>query len=190
MSGLGGGGVVRRARPLGVAVRDRLKHLTTMDEKVLRLVGDHLGALASRGLKARCAARLDHDTDAWAERKRILRTQSSSRWTGSLTKATHDQWALARRAQLAHIQNLEAGVRPIAHRLSLPLGEKGTKHSPGGYPSRQERFAKSSRLHVLQDRLGAARADWQAGFVRVVRGGKQLLNTRHRLQAARLTEAE
>ncbi|MFD7402286.1 IS200/IS605 family accessory protein TnpB-related protein [Streptomyces sp. NPDC059866] len=178
------------AGPSGVAVRDRLKHLTTVDEEVLRLVGDHLGALASRDLKARCAAGLDHDTDAWAERKRILTTQSSSRWAGSITKATHDQWALARRAQLAHIQNLEAGVRTIAHRLSLPVGEKGTKHSPGGYHSRQEWFAKSRRLHVLEDRLGAARADWQAGLVRVVRGGKQLLNTRHHLQAARLTEAE
>jgi hypothetical protein len=34
--------------PSGVAVRDRLKHLTAEDEKVLRLVGDHLRMLASR----------------------------------------------------------------------------------------------------------------------------------------------
>ncbi|MEU6578604.1 IS200/IS605 family accessory protein TnpB-related protein, partial [Streptomyces sp. NPDC046805] len=88
--------------PAGVAVRDRLKCLSPGDEKVLRLVGEHLGSLASRDLKTRCAAGLDHDGDAWAERKRALTARSSSRWAGSITKATHDQWALARRAQLAH----------------------------------------------------------------------------------------
>ncbi|MER6525559.1 hypothetical protein ABT245_10200, partial [Streptomyces sp. NPDC001508] len=102
--------------PSGVAIRDRLKGLTTEDGKVLRLVGDHLGTLASRDLKARCAAGLEHDTGQWAQRKRALTEESSSRWAGSITKATHDQWALARRAQLAHLQSLEAGVRTIAHR--------------------------------------------------------------------------
>ncbi|MEU6091789.1 IS200/IS605 family accessory protein TnpB-related protein [Streptomyces sp. NPDC047085] len=176
--------------PSGVAVRDRLKRLTADDEQVLRLVGDHLGSLASRDLKARCAAGLDHDGDAWAERKRLLTGQSSSRWAGSITKATHDQWGLARRAQLAHLQGLEAGVRTVAHRLSLPLGHKGSKHAPGGYSSSREWHAKSRRLHVLQDRLEAARADWQAGVVHVVRGGKKLLTTRHHLDAAGLAEAE
>ena len=117
--------------PTGVAVRTRLKHLTAGDEKVLRLVGDHLGSLASRDLKKRCAAGLDHDSERWAERKRILTRESSSRWAGSITKASHDQWALARRGQLAHLQTLEAGVRTITHRLSLPLGEKGGKRSSG-----------------------------------------------------------
>lgn len=48
--------------PSGVAVRDRLKHLSVEDEEVLRLIGDLLGTLASLDLKARCAAGLDHDT--------------------------------------------------------------------------------------------------------------------------------
>ncbi|MEW2399858.1 IS200/IS605 family accessory protein TnpB-related protein [Streptomyces sp. NPDC046862] len=174
--------------PSGVAVRDRLKHLTVQDEKVLRLVGDHLGTLASRDLRARCTAGLDHDNDQWAQRKRTLTQESSSRWAGSITKATHDQWALARRGQLAHIQHLEAGVRTIAHRLSLPVGQKGSKRAPGGYASRQEWHAKTRRLQVLEDRLQAARADWEAGVVGVVRGGKRLLNTRHHLDAAGLTE--
>ncbi|OAH14090.1 hypothetical protein STSP_25390 [Streptomyces jeddahensis] len=176
--------------PSGVAVRDRLKGLTAGDEQVLRLVGDLLGTLASRDLKARCAAGLGHDTERWAERKRTLTPESSSRWAGSVTKATHDQWALARRGQLAHIQSLEAAIATITHRLSLPLGEKGTKQVPGGYRSRREWFAKSRRLQVLEDRLEAARADREAGRVRVVRGGKRLLNTRHHLEAARLTEAD
>ena len=173
--------------PSGVAVRDRLKHLTAEDEKVLRLVGDHLGTLAARDLKARCAAGLEHDSGRWAERKRLLTQESSSRWAGSITKATHDQWALARRGRLAHVQHLEAGVRTIAHRLSLPIGQKGSKGAPGGYRSKREWFAKTRRLHVLEDRLQAARADWEAGLVHVVRGGKRLLNTRHHLDASQLT---
>lgn len=32
------------------------------------LVGDLLGTLASRDLKARCAAGLDHDSEQWADR--------------------------------------------------------------------------------------------------------------------------
>ncbi|MCT9007480.1 transposase [Streptomyces rhizosphaerihabitans] len=195
MSGLGGAGGLRVVGasfvvpgPSGVAVRDRLRGLTAQDETVLRLVGDHLGTLASGDLKVRCAAGLEHDNKAWASRKRELTGLSSSRWAGSLTKATHDQWALARRGQAAHIRQLEAAVRTIRHRLSLPLGEKGSKRAAGGYRSRREWHAKTRRLHVLEDRLAAARADWAAGRVRVVRGGKQLLNTRHHLEQAQLTE--
>lgn len=160
--------------PCGVAVRDRLKHLTAEDENVLRLVGDHLGGLACLDLKMRCAAGLEHDTEQWAERKRALTQASSSRWAGSVTKATHDQWALARRSQPAHIQSLQAGVRTIARRLSLPVGEAGSKRAPGGYRSKREWFAETRRLHVFTDRLQAARADWAAGRVHVVRGGKRL----------------
>ncbi|RPE39167.1 hypothetical protein EDD90_2140 [Streptomyces sp. Ag109_O5-1] len=57
--------------PSGVAIRDRLKGLTAEDEKVLRLVGDHLGMLASRDLRARCAA-AEHAAGQWAQRKRAL----------------------------------------------------------------------------------------------------------------------
>ncbi|WKX09007.1 hypothetical protein [Streptomyces sp. NL15-2K] len=174
--------------PSGVAIRTRFKGLTAGDEKVLRLVGDLLGSLASRDLKARCAAGLEHDTEQWAQRKRVLTEESTSRWAGSITKATHDQWALARRGQHTHIRSLEAGIETISHRLSRPIGEKGTKQAPGGYRSRQEWFAKSRRLHVLEDRLDTVRADREAGRVRVVRGGKRLLNTRHHLQEAQLTE--
>ncbi|WP_405652586.1 IS200/IS605 family accessory protein TnpB-related protein [Streptomyces sp. NBC_00019] len=175
--------------PCGVAVRTRLKHLTSDDEKVLRLVGAHLGSLASKDLKARCRDGLSQSGEAWAVRKRELTPLSSSRWAGSITKATHDQWALARRCQLAHLQNLEAGIRTIRHRLSLPVGQKGTKGKPGGYRSAREWHAKSRRLHVLEDRLAGVRADREAGIVHVVRGGKRLARTRHHLEAAQLTES-
>ncbi|MEU6652056.1 IS200/IS605 family accessory protein TnpB-related protein [Streptomyces sp. NPDC046900] len=174
--------------PSGVAIRTRIKGLTPDDDEVLRLVGAHLGSLASKDLKRRCAEGLEHSADTWAQRKRALTDESSSRWAGSITKATHDQWALARRAQLAHIHSLEAGIKTIAHRLSLPVGEKGTKRAPGGYRTRQEWFQKSRRLRLLEDRLERERADHDRARVRVVRGGKRLLHTRHHLEAAQLTE--
>jgi len=158
--------------PSGVAIRDRLKHLTAGDEKVLRLVGEHLGSLASRDLAARCDDGNDHNAEKWAARKQGLTAESSSRWAGSITKSTHDQWALSRRCQLAHIQGLEAGVRMLMHRLSQPIGEKGTKRAPGGYSSKGEWFQKSRRLHTLEHRLDTALAEREAGVVRVVRGGR------------------
>ncbi|MFB6613860.1 IS200/IS605 family accessory protein TnpB-related protein [Streptomyces sp. NPDC056367] len=176
--------------PSGVAIRDRLKRLTPQDDKVLRLVGEHLGRLASLDLKARCADGLDHNSDSWAARKQGLTGVSSSRWAGAITKATHDQWALSRRCQLAHLQGLEAGVRTLTHRLSQPIGEKGTKQAPGGYRSKGEWFHKSRRLAVLEHRLDVARVERKAGAVHVVRGGRKLLGTRHNLDAAQLTEAE
>ncbi|MCX4531810.1 transposase [Streptomyces sp. NBC_01669] len=176
--------------PAGVAIRDRLGHLTPQDEKVLRAVGEHQGALASRDLKARCADGHDHSAQTWAARKRDLTGVSSSRIAGAITKATHDQWALARRCQAAHIQNLEAGIKTLRHRLSLPVGERGTKRAAGGYRSKNEWFRKSRRLAMLEDRHAAAVSDRQAGRVRVVRGGKRLLNTRHHLTQAELTEEQ
>ncbi|MEE1811758.1 IS200/IS605 family accessory protein TnpB-related protein [Streptomyces sp. BE133] len=176
--------------PCGVAVRDRLKHLTPQDEKVLRAVGEHQGRLASRDLRARCADGLEHGADTWASRKRDLTPLSSSRIAGAITKATHDQWALARRCQAAHIRNLESGIRTLRHRLSLPIGARGTKRAAGGYHSKGEWFRKSRRLAALEARHTAAVADRQAGRVRVVRGGKGLLNTRHHLARAHLTEEQ
>ncbi|MFF3244700.1 IS200/IS605 family accessory protein TnpB-related protein [Streptomyces sp. NPDC002870] len=173
-----------------MAARDRLKNLTAKDEKVLRAMGEHLGRLASRDLKQRCTDGLEHSTDTWATRKRDLTEESSSRWAGSITKATHDQWALSRRCQLAHIQGLEAGVRTLVHRLSQPIGEKGTKRAPGGYRSEHEWFHKSRRLHTLTARLEQEGADREAGIVHVVRGGKRLARNRHNLAAAQLTEEQ
>ncbi|WP_343240332.1 IS200/IS605 family accessory protein TnpB-related protein [Streptomyces sp. SID14515] len=174
--------------PSGVAVRDRLKHLTHEDERVLRAVGGYQGVLASRDLKVRCGQGLEHGADTWAARKRGLTKVSSSRIAGAITKASHDQWTLARRCQAAHIRSLEAGIRTLRHRLSLPVGAKGTKRAAGGYRSKGEWFRKSRRLKDLEARRAAVVKDWRAGRVRVVRGGKRLLKTRHHLSAAGLTE--
>ena len=174
--------------PTGVAVRTRLKHLTDQDEQVLRAVGAHLGSLAAADLKARCADGPDHNRHTWSARKRALTAKSSSRWAGAITKATHDQWALARRGQVAHLHTLENGITTLRHRLSLPVGATGTRKAPGGYRGSQEWHAKSRRLASLGDRLAAVRTDFEAGRVRVVRGGKRLLNTRHHLEEAQLTQ--
>lgn len=153
-------------------------------------MGEHLGRLASLDLAARCGDGKGHDAQRWAARKQGLTAASSSRWAGSITKATHDQWALSRRCQFAHIQNLEAGVRTLIGRLSRPIGEKSTKRAPGGYRSKHEWFHKTRRLHILEHRLDTARADRDKGVVHVVRGGRKLLNNRHNLEEARLTEDE
>jgi IS605 OrfB family transposase len=176
--------------PTGVAVRDRLKGLTAWDEQVLKLVGAHMGTLASRDLKARCRVGLEHSSDAWAARKRELTLLCSARWAGAVTKASHDQWALARRCLVAHIHNLQAGITTLRNRLSLPVGERGSKNAPGGYRTRQEWHAKSRRLAALEARHAAAVQDVQDGRVRVARGGKRLLGTRHNREQAQLTESE
>ncbi|MEU1407719.1 IS200/IS605 family accessory protein TnpB-related protein [Streptomyces sp. NPDC005728] len=176
--------------PSGVAIRDRLKGLIPGDQKVLRLVGAHLGSLASKDLKTRCAQGLEHSADTWSVRKRELTAVSSSRWAGAITKASHDQWALARRGQVAHLHSLEAGIKTITHQLSLPIEEKGSKRAPGGYRSKREWFAKTRRLHLLEDRLTTVRSDREAGRVHVVRGGKRLARNRHHLENTQLTETE
>ncbi|WP_460340580.1 IS200/IS605 family accessory protein TnpB-related protein [Actinoallomurus acanthiterrae] len=119
-----------------------------------------------------------------------MTAESSSRWAGAITKATHDQWALARRNQLAYIHSLEDGIATLSHRLSLPVGQPGTKHAPGGYRSADEWHAKSRRLATLRARHAAATVDWRTGRVRVVRGGKRLANTRHHLEEAGLTKEQ
>jgi IS605 OrfB family transposase len=174
----------------GVNVCTRLKNLTASDERVLLEVGVHLGRLASADLARRVWDGLDHDKDSWAARKRDITTASTARWAGAITKATHDQWGLARRAQAAHIRSLTDGIAMIRHRLCQELGAKGTSGMPGGYRSRAEWFHKARRLAALQARLATVEADRAAGRVHVVRGGKRLLHKRHHLTEAGLTEQQ
>jgi IS605 OrfB family transposase len=179
------------ASPLtGMCIRDRIKGLTDGDDLVLRMVGGHLGRLAAGDLAQRVRDGLVHDSKRWAYRKRDLTALSSSRWAGSITKATNDQWSLAWRAQNAHLKSLRAGIAMIRHRLSLPIGESGRRGRPGGYSSRQEWHAKSRRLMVLEARVAAVEADRATGHVAVVRGGRRLLNKRHNLDAAGVTEGQ
>lgn len=175
--------------PAGVAIRDRLR-VSEQDEAVLREVGGFLGSLASGDLAVRSRQGLAHDAASWAVRKRELTGRSSSRWAGSVTKATHDQWAVARRGQAAHTAWLRTQISQIEARLDRPLGAKADKRAgvPRGYASRGEWHAKSRRLHALKGRLTAVEADLAAGRVHVVRGGRRLVNTRHHLGETGLNE--
>ncbi|MFD3926708.1 IS200/IS605 family accessory protein TnpB-related protein [Streptomyces sp. NPDC058614] len=175
--------------PAGVAIRDRLR-VSESDAVVLAEVGVFLGSLAAGDLAERSRQGLTHDAAGWAVRKRELTGKSSARWAGSITKATHDQWALARRGQAAHLAWLRGQIGQIEARLARPLGAKANKREglACGYATRGEWHAKSRRLHTLKDRLAGVEANWKEGRVRVVRGGKQLANTRHHLQAAGLSE--
>uniref|UniRef100_UPI001C27F93C transposase n=1 Tax=Streptomyces sp. AC555_RSS877 TaxID=2823688 RepID=UPI001C27F93C len=132
-----------------------------------------------------------HDAVSWAVRKRALTGRSSARWAGSITKATHDQWALARRGQATHLAWLRGQIASIEARLARPLGARADKRTGlvRGYASRGEWHAKSRRPHGLKDRLVVVEADWKAGRVHVVRGGKRLANARHHLEAAGLEAA-
>ncbi|MER7538165.1 IS200/IS605 family accessory protein TnpB-related protein [Streptomyces sp. NPDC097704] len=170
--------------PTGVSLRDRLKGLTVEDEEVLRAVGAHMGRLASWDLTRRVRDGLEHSTDTWAARKRELTALSSSRWAGSVTSNTHDQWGLSRRTQHARLRSLDAGIGMLRHRLSLPVGQKGSRGKPGGYRSKHEWFHKSRRLAILEDRYKQVRAERETGRVSVVRGGRRLFHQRHHLAAA------
>ncbi|MGX1566953.1 hypothetical protein [Streptomyces sp. NPDC055506] len=176
--------------PSGVAIRARLR-VSDADAAVLAEVGLFLGGLAGLDLAVRSRQGLAHDAAGWAARKRELTWSSSARWAGSITKATHDQWALARRGQMRELVWLRGRIASIEARLARPLGTKADKRAGlvRGYGSPTEWHAKARRLHALKDRLTAVEADWEAGRVRVVRGGKRLAHLRHHLGQAGLGEA-
>ncbi|MFE2581421.1 IS200/IS605 family accessory protein TnpB-related protein [Streptomyces sp. NPDC059378] len=149
-----------------------------------------LGSLAAGDLATRARQGLEHDAAAWAVRKRELTGASSARWAGSITKATHDQWALSRRGQAAETSWLRGQITSLEARLARPLGAKANRRAglARGYGSRAEWHAKSRRLHALRDRLTGVEADWVAGRVRVVRGGRRLAHLRHHLNQAGLSK--
>ncbi|MFE7208730.1 IS200/IS605 family accessory protein TnpB-related protein [Streptomyces sp. NPDC057611] len=174
--------------PTGVAIRTRLR-VSSADASVLTGVGMFLGSLASRDLAARSRQGLSHDAASWAVRKRELTESSSARWAGSVTKATHDQWALTWRGHLAEMEWLRGQITRIEARLARPLGAKAEKRAGAvrGYATRSEWHAKSRRLRILQHRLTALQTEWAAGRVHVVRGGKRLARLRHHLDEAGLS---
>ncbi|MFI6492811.1 IS200/IS605 family accessory protein TnpB-related protein [Streptomyces sp. NPDC050564] len=175
--------------PAGVAIRTRLR-VSETDAAVLAEVGAFLGSLAAGDLVMHSRQGLEQDAAAWAVCKRELTGVSSARWAGSVTKATHDQWALARRGQAAEMAWLRGQITSIQARLARPLGAKADKQEglARGYGSRAEWHAKSRRLHALKSRLAGVEADWAAGRVHVVRGGKQLAHLRHHLDEAGLDQ--
>jgi IS605 OrfB family transposase len=175
--------------PAGVAIRARLR-VSQADAAVLHEVGVFLGSLASRDLAVRSRQGVSHDPGSWAVRKRELTGCSSARWAGSISKSVNDQWVLARRGQAGEMAWLRGQIATIEARLARPLGAKANKRDGlvRGYGSRSEWHAKSRRLQGLKGRLAAVEADWAAGRVHVVRGGKRLVHLRHHLADAGLSK--
>ena len=177
------------ARPAGARVRTRLR-LTAADQAVVRAVGEHLGRLAGADVAWRC--RLGRGGEQRAVRKRTLTSQSSSRWAGSITRTSNDQW----RRALANLADrriaLRRASRAIGSRLAVPVGQaRGCgRGRVRGCATRAERFAKQGRLQHLQAQLAEVEGRLAAGRVSVCRGGRRLAKLRHTLEDAKLTSEQ
>ncbi|MDO0931905.1 hypothetical protein QQY66_09480 [Streptomyces sp. DG2A-72] len=171
------------APPSGCRIRTRL-HLSPTDAVVLRAVGEHLGALAGADLAARVRmGNVPAANTRRAERKKALTSQSSSRWAGAITRTSEDQYQLGRRALNARIGSLRRAISAIEARLAVPPGtsvRRGRK-TVRGYADHAERRAKQQRLQILKGDLRQAVRERDRGRVRVTRGGRRLLNSRHHL---------
>jgi len=177
------------ARPAGARVRTRLR-LTAADQAVVRAVGEHLGRLAGADVAWRC--RLGRGGEQRAVRKRTLTSQSSSRWAGSITRTSNDQW----RRALANLADrriaLRRASRAIGSRLAVPVGQaRGCgRGRVRGYATGAERFAKQGRLQHVQAELAEVEGRLAAGRVSVCRGGRRLAKLRHTLEDAKLTSEQ
>ncbi|MFF8607988.1 IS200/IS605 family accessory protein TnpB-related protein [Streptomyces sp. NPDC015346] len=177
----------RLVEPTGaITVRTRLR-LSDRDELILRELAEYLSRLAARDLAERVALGTRHTTADFARRKRELTALSSSRWAGTITRRSNDQWQLARRAQADHLRSLRAEIAAIEARLVVLVGERDAVSRVKGYPSQVVRAAKQRRLQGLRARAAQVSADIAAGRVHVVRGGKGLLRNRLHLDQSQRT---
>ncbi|MFD3946311.1 IS200/IS605 family accessory protein TnpB-related protein [Streptomyces sp. NPDC058579] len=168
----------RLVSPSGaITVRTRLR-LSDRDALVLRELAEYLSRLAARDLAERVALGTRHTAADFARRKRELTAPTSSRWAGTITRGSNDQWQLARRAQADHLRSLRAEIAVIEARLAVPVGGRDPGSRVRGYPTQAVRAAKQWRLQRLRARATQVSADMAAGRVHVVRGGKDLLRSR------------
>jgi hypothetical protein len=177
------------AAPCGARIRDRLR-LTSADENVLRLVGEHLGRhqradLAERVRIGQVAAK----ETCRAERKKRLTAVASSRWAGALTRASEDQYQLAMRCLYDERTSLRRAIRTLTRRLAAPCGKR-SKDGVRGYADPAERAQKQRRMHVLKARLVVVEQKIASGRPSVVVGGRRLAGLRHHLADAQLTGNE
>jgi hypothetical protein len=165
------------APPPGARIRTRLR-LNADDEQVLRAVGQYLGRLAGQDLAWRC--RLGRGPDQRADRKRVLTASSSSRWAGTITRTSGDQWARAHANLLDVRVGLRRAVKQVRARLAVGVGQaRGRgRGRVRGYQSRAERFEKQRRLQHLLARLSEVEERLAVGRVSVCRGGRRLAKLR------------
>ncbi len=172
-------------RPAGARVRTRLR-LSAADQAVIWAVGEYLGALAGADLAWRC--RLGPAPDQRTVRKRTLTGRSSSRWAGSITRTSGDQW----QREMANLAEnriaLRLARRTIRSRLAIRVGQRQGRVR--GYGSRAERFAKQGRLQRLQTELAEVEDRLAHGRMAICRGSRRLAKWRHTLKEANLTEKQ
>ncbi|MFD5795823.1 hypothetical protein ACFWIO_20245 [Streptomyces diastatochromogenes] len=175
--------------PSGARIRDRLR-VDVVDERVLRLVGEHLGHHQRADLAERVRIGQVATKDSRrAERKRKLTAVSSSRWAGAMTRVSEDQYQLSMRCLYEQRAGLCRAIRTITRRLAAPCGKR-SKDGVRGYADQSERAQKQRRLQVLQARLAVAEAQIASGRPSVTVGGRSLARLRHHLADAQLTESE
>lgn len=150
------------------------------------MVGELLGRLAGADLAWRC--QLGQGRDQRAVRKRTLTGKSSSRWAGSITRMSNDQWQRARANLINRKVALRRASTVIRARLAVQVGQREGRVR--GYASRAERFAKQGRLQHLQAELAEVESRLAAGRMSVCRGGRRLAKLRHALNQAKVTEGE
>ncbi|MCX5611157.1 hypothetical protein OHB39_26895 [Streptomyces sp. NBC_00047] len=176
------------AAPAGARIRDRLR-LYSADEKVLTLLGEHLGHHARVDLAERVRiGRVAVEDNRRAERKRALTKVSSSRWAGAITRASEDQFQLSLRCLFDERASLRRAIAKIGKRVAVPCGQRvgGVR----GYSDQAERAQKQYRLRLLTARLAELEARIQAGHPAIVVGGRRLVKNRHSLADAGLGERE
>src|SRR5665647_2448899 len=140
--------------PSGVTIKTRLRP-TPAEEQALREVGTFLGSLYRADLVRRLReGKLDAHGRAQSRkvRKKALTAQSSSRWAGSITRATQDQYDLAVRALAAERAMLVAATGKLSAWVAAPAGGRAGKIA--GYRSQGEWHGKTRRLAQLTSRLG------------------------------------
>lgn len=164
--------------------------LSGLDEEVLRDLACLLGELAARDLAERVFLGEAHTNEDFARRKREIAALSSARWAGTIVRGSNEQWALARRAQAAHLESLTEAIHAIASRLAVPVAACSLPARMPGYGSQYVRSGKQRRLQQLTAHHARITAEREAGHVRVVHGGKRLLHARLHLDEARLTLPE
>src|SRR6266545_1564169 len=171
--------------PTGARIRTRLRP-TAADQAVMWAVGEHLGHLAGADVARRC--RLGRRGEQRTARKRALTSQSSSRWAGSITRTSNDQWQQALANLTDRRVGLRRAVRTICSRLAVPAGQRHGRVR--GYATRAERFAKQGRLQRLQAELAEVEGGLTLGRVSICRGGRRLAKQRHALKEAKLTKEQ
>lgn len=176
------------APPTGARIRTRVRP-SESESTALRRIGDFLGDLSRRDLSARLAlGRVSGKDDLRATRKQELTAQASSRWAGSITRASNDQYALGLRGLHAERDSLAAAINILTKRVAVPAAACDIATRTKGYRDASERFAKTRRLSALKNRLAGVQSRLSHERPRMTIGGNRLWRNRNHLEHAGLTE--